>query len=106
MWHSAIVESVRQDDPDLTARQFAVLLSVFLAQPPHTVRGLAAQLAIAKPAVTRAVDRLEHLGLVRRLPDRGDRRSIIIGRTVKGAVYLYDFGEIVARACKVAGDRQ
>ena len=66
------------------------------------MRGLAAGLAIAKPAVTRAVDRLEHLGLVRRLPDRDDRRSIIVGRTVRGCVFLYDFGETVADAATIA----
>ena len=105
LWRSAVVGSVRRDDPDLSARQFAVLLTVYLGQPPHTVRKLALGLALAKPAVSRAVDRLEHLVLVRRLPDRNNRRSIIVGRTVKGCVYLYDFGEMVADAAASTADQ-
>ncbi len=41
-------EGVRKDSPDLTARQLAVLLTVYVTPPPHTVRGLAADLNITK----------------------------------------------------------
>ena len=53
LWRRAIVSSVRLDAPDLTARQMALLLSVYLTPPPHTVRGIADSLKISKPAVTR-----------------------------------------------------
>ena len=58
LWRGAIVESVRRDAPDLSARQMALLLTVYLTPPAHTVRGLAITLNISKPAVTRALDRL------------------------------------------------
>ena len=58
LWRSALTESVRRDGPDLSARQMAVLMTIYLADPPHTVRGLSEGLNIAKPAVTRALDRL------------------------------------------------
>ena len=35
---------VTDDEPDLSARQLAVLLTIYLEPPPHTVRGLAAKL--------------------------------------------------------------
>ena len=98
IWRGAFVESVRRDGPDLSARQMAVLTSVYLDPPPHTVRGLAEHLSISKPAITRALDRLSSLGLVRRKPDETDRRSIHVQRTVKGSVYLSDFASLIARS--------
>jgi len=96
LWRGAIVESVRRDGPDLSARQMALMLTVYLTAPPHTVRGLASTLNISKPAVTRALDRLSQLGFIRRKVDEHDRRSILVQRTVKGSVFLTEFGEIIA----------
>lgn len=98
LWRGAIVESVRRDAPDLSARQMALLLTVYLIQTDHTVRGLAITLNISKPAVTRALDRLSEYGLVRRKVDDADRRSVLIQRTVKGSVFLREFGDIIVDA--------
>lgn len=103
LWRRAIVESVRIDAPDLSARQMALLLTVYLTPPPHTVRGLASALNVSKPAITRAIDRLGELGMVRRKPDENDRRSVLIQRTVKGSVFLREFGELVVAAAEVQG---
>lgn len=84
--------------PDLTARQFALLLHVYLTPPPHTVRGLAASLGMSKPAVTRALDRLGRLDLLRRRRDAADRRSVLVQRTVKGSVLLRELGDLTAAA--------
>ena len=62
LWRGAIVESVRRDGPDLSARQMALLLTVYLTPPPHTVRGLAQTLNVSKPAITRALDRIQRFG--------------------------------------------
>lgn len=98
-WHRALLGSVRSDAPDLTNRQMAILLSVYLDPPPHTVRGLAAELGVRKPVITRALDSLGALGLLRRRRDERDRRNVLVQRTVKGAVFLADFRErIVAGA--------
>lgn len=102
IWRGAITESVRRDTPDLSARQMAVLTTVYLHSAPHTVRGLADHLNVAKPAVTRALDRLSELGLVRRKSDPDDRRSVLINRTVKGSVFLSDFGELIAAAAEAS----
>jgi DNA-binding MarR family transcriptional regulator len=98
LWRGAIVESVRREAPDLSARQMALLLTVYLTTPPHTVRGLALALNISKPAITRAVDRLSEYGLVRRKVDDTDRRSVLLQRTVKGSVFLREFGDIIVAA--------
>ena len=98
IWRRAIVNSVRADAPDLSARQMALLLSVYLTPPPHTVRGLAQLLNVSKPAITRAVNRLSELGMVRRKTDEDDRRSVLIQRTVKGSVFLREFGELIVSA--------
>lgn len=98
LWRGAIVESVRREGPDLSARQMALLLTVYITSPPHTVRGLADVLKVSKPAVTRAIDCLSKHGLVKRKIDETDRRSVLIQRTVKGSVFLREFGELICAA--------
>jgi DNA-binding MarR family transcriptional regulator len=97
LWHRAIVSSVQIDAPDLSARQMALLLSVYLNPPPHTVRGLSQFLKVSKPAITRAINRLSALGMVRRKTDDNDCRSVLI-HTVKGSVFLREFGELIVNA--------
>ena len=96
LWRRALVASVRRDGPDLSARQLALMLTVYLTSPPHTVRGLAADLNVSKPAITRALDRLSVLGFIRRKVDQTDRRNVLVQRTVKGSVFLSEFSELVA----------
>lgn len=98
LWQRVSLSSVRQEAPDLSARQMALLLTVYLTPPPHTVRGLADVLLVSKPAVTRAVDRLSELGMVKRKVDDKDRRSVLLQRTVKGSVFLREFGDIIVSA--------
>lgn len=100
IWRQVLVSSVRLDVPDLSVRQMGLLLSVYLTPPPHTVRGLADVMAVSKPAITRAVNRLSELGLVRRKTDEADRRSVFIQRTVKGSVFLREFGELIVHAAE------
>ena len=102
LWQKAIVESVRNDGPDLSARQMALLLTVYLTPQPHTVRGLAASMNVSKPAITRALDRLSELGMIKRKVDETDRRSVLVQRTVKGSVFLREFGELIVTAGKAA----
>ena len=98
IWRRAIVESVRLDAPDLSARQMSLLLSVYLTPAPHTVRGLANLLKVSKPAITRAVNRLTGLDMVRRKPDPDDKRSVLIQRTVQGSAFLREFSNLIVTA--------
>jgi DNA-binding MarR family transcriptional regulator len=97
-----IVSMVRRDGPDLSARQLGVFLTCYLQEGAHTVRGLAAELNVSKPAITRALDRLGELDLARRKVDPMDRRSILVQRTLKGAAYLRELRSIMTEASSVA----
>ena len=88
LWRRTMNLCVQADSPDLSARQQAILMNVSLTRGPHTVRGLAGNLNIAKPAVSRALDTLTRHGLVRRVRDETDLRNVFIERTQPGLVYL------------------
>ncbi len=99
LWQQVVLSEVLGDAPDLTTRQMAILLTIYLDPPPHTVRGLAAKLEVTKPVITRALDTMGALKLVSRHRDPVDRRNVLIKRTVEGALYVERFGDaIIARA--------
>jgi DNA-binding MarR family transcriptional regulator len=93
-----VVALVRRDGADLSARQLGVFLTCYLRDGGHTVRGLAAELNVSKPAITRALDRLGELDLARRKVDPLDRRSVLVQRTMKGAAFLRDLRAIMSDA--------
>jgi len=93
-----ILALVRRDEADLTSRQFGVFLTVYLTAGPHTVRGLAAGLNVSKPAITRVLDRLSELGLVRRKVDPVDRRSVLVQSTQTGDAFLAELRHVMAAA--------
>ena len=97
-----VVALVRRDGADLSARQLGVFLTCYLRDGGHTVRGLAADLKVSKPAITRALDRLGELDLARRKVDPQDRRSILVQRTLKGAAFLRDLRTIMSEASTAA----
>ncbi len=100
IWHRALSDNVRSAAPDLSARQMALLLTVYLSPPPHTVRGLAGTLNISKPAVTRALDTMSRMDLLRRKRDSEDKRNVLVQRTVKGSVYLSEFTDAIVSAAR------
>ncbi len=100
------VALVRADGPDLTARQLAVFLIVYLADGPHTVRGLAAALNVSKPAITRALDRLGELDLARRRVDPMDRRSVLVQRTAAGQAMLGRLRAVLGEAAEAEADEE
>lgn len=95
LWHTVSVNQVQSGAGDLTMRQMAILLHIYLVPPPHTVRGLAAMLNVTKPVITRALDTMGAMGIVDRVRDDRDRRNVIIKRTVAGALYLEKFGDVI-----------
>ena len=97
-----VVALVRRDGPDLSARQLGVFLTCYLQDGAHTVRGLAADLHVSKPAITRVLDRLGELDLARRKVDPLDRRSVLVQRTLKGAAFLRDLRAIMGEAATAA----
>jgi DNA-binding MarR family transcriptional regulator len=95
---TAIVELVRRDGPDLTARQLGVLLTCYLETESQTVRGLAARLNVSRPAITRALDRLSEFDLVRRKTDPLDRRSVLVQRTATGMAFQRELRAVLRDA--------
>ncbi|TCP94343.1 MarR family protein [Sphingomonas sp. PP-CE-1A-559] len=102
-WMTALVDYVRSGEPDLTNRQMALLLLVYLKPGPHTVRGLARALNVSKPVVTRALNRLGALGYLRRQRDDSDKRNIFVARTTEGADFLEEFGQFIGDGPAPAG---
>lgn len=96
LWHDVVFDLVHGGEGhDLTLRQMAVLLTVYLEPPPHTVRGLARKLGVTKPVITRALDSLGALGLLTRRRDDDDRRNVLVARTVEGALAVERLGDTV-----------
>jgi DNA-binding MarR family transcriptional regulator len=95
LWQQVNLSEVRDAAPDLTTRQAAILLTVYLDPPPHTVRGLAARLNVTKPVITRALDSMGALKLVSRHRDQLDRRNVLVRRTVEGALYVERLGDVI-----------
>src|SRR3954463_9585194 len=99
LWQQVMLSQVRDNAPDLTRRQTAILFTIYLDPPPHTVRGLAAKLNVTKPVITRALDSMGAWGLLTRRRDEGDRRNVLVKRTVAGALFVERLGDaIIARA--------
>ena len=71
-WMGSLIDYVRSGEPDLTNRQLALLLVVYLTPGPHTVRGLARILNVSKPVITRALNRLGTMRYLRRQRDDRD----------------------------------
>jgi DNA-binding MarR family transcriptional regulator len=95
LWQRVALSEVQVGLSDLSMRQMAILLTVYLDPPPHTVRGLAARLGVTKPVITRALDTMGAMKLVARRRDEVDRRNVLVRRTVEGALYVERFGDVI-----------
>ena len=96
-WMGTLIGYVQSARPDLTNRQMALLLVVYLTDGPHTVRGLAARLKVSKPVVTRALNTLGALGYLRRAKDESDLRNIFVERTAQGLTFLDEFEILIGK---------
>lgn len=94
-WHRVTLATVRSDAPDLSARQLAMLMSIYLEDGLHTVRSLAKHLGVTKAAISRATDSLCKLGYIERKPDHRDKRSIVLARTSAGIHFLSEFADMI-----------
>lgn len=100
LWQSVALAEVNAGMADLSHRQAAILLTVYLDPPPHTVRGLAATLNVTKPVITRALDTMGAMKLVSRHRDAADKRNVLVRRTVEGALFVERFGDIIIDKAK------
>ncbi|MGE0179964.1 MAG: MarR family transcriptional regulator [Sphingomonas sp.] len=105
-----LIAYVRSGQPDLTNRQMAMMMIVYLTPGPHTVRGLAQRLGVSKPVITRGLNTLGSLGYLRRVRDDADRRNVFVAKTGTGQEFLESFGrnldsEDGRGAARAPGDR-
>jgi DNA-binding MarR family transcriptional regulator len=96
-----ILDLVRRDGRDLTARQLTTLLTIYLQDEVYSVSMLAKMLNISRPGVTRILDRLVEAHLVSRAEDAADRRRVLVYRTSDGARYIEELGSVAGH---VAGE--
>lgn len=96
MLREVIASLVRRDGPALSAHQLAVYLTCYLTEGNHTVRGLATDLNVSKSVITRSLDKLGEMELIKRIPDPSDRRSVLVERTTAGWKLLEELRGIVA----------
>lgn len=73
----------------ITWREWHVLTNLVLAQSPRSPGDLASTLMITTGAMTNVLDRLEKVGLVRRVKNPDDRRSVIVEATDAGVELWY-----------------
>lgn len=99
-WMDTLLLYVQSDYPDLTNRQLALMMSIYLEPGPHTVRGLAARLGVSKPVITRALNTLSALGLLRRKKDEKDLRNVLVEYTPSGATFLKSLAKMKAKVNK------
>ena len=90
-WMQTLIGYVRSGQPDLTNRQMALMMLVYLTPGPHTVRGLAHLLGVSKPVITRALNSLGALGYLQRVRDDADRRNVFVAKTSIGQDFLDRF---------------
>ena len=104
-WMGTLIGYVRSGAPDLTNRQMALLMLVYLTPGPHTVRGIAQILGVSKPVVTRALNTLGGLGYLRRERDQDDRRNVFVVRTNDGINFLEGFKRFIRANDPASGSR-
>ena len=71
----------------ITATQYSVLVTLSFCPQPPTLTELSQRLFRTKNGLTTVIDHMEHRGLVKRIRDSADRRSI---RSTNAATYHLD----------------
>lgn len=100
-----VSRQVQSDRPDLTMRQLAVLLHVHQTEAPLGVRELAAHFGLQKSVITRALDRLSTLGMVKRDYEPLDRRRVRVTLQQPGTAYVHAVHESVVAALAQDADQ-
>lgn len=103
LWHDVVLELVQGGEFDFSLRQLTILFTIYLEEPPHTVRGLASKLKVTKPVITRALDTMGQRDLLKRRRDEDDRRNVMIERTDNGAALVEKIGTLISARVKGNG---
>ena len=105
IWRHATKMTLKDLPYDLSSRQMGILLTVYLAEPPHTIKSLSEELSISKPAICRAVDALSGLELIKRKRDESDKRNVFVQRTLQGTHFLSDFADVIKQSLSAVTEK-
>lgn len=96
LWRNIFMALVKNKTGDMSLRQLTILFVVYTREGPHTFLALAREVGVPKPSLSRALDRLEILGYVKRYRDRDvDARVVYIGRTEAGQKFVEEFNRLI-----------
>ena len=75
---------------NLNGPSFDVLATLLRSSPPHALspNGLLATMMITSGTMTNRIDRLEQAGLVKRIQNQNDKRSVLIALTEQGKTLI------------------
>jgi DNA-binding MarR family transcriptional regulator len=85
-------------DRDLSARQLAIFLMVYTSDDVLSVKDFAELLDLERPVVSRAIQRLQHWGLVKIAPAAD--KLIDVKRTPEGRAYFKTLNVMWSKAIK------
>ena len=80
----------------VTQTQFLLLASI-RAYDHCTMGTLSRSLHVSMPTVSGIVERLVRAGYAHRIPQRDDRRQVVVELTAKGRTFFQDFESVVRR---------
>lgn len=86
---------------DLTSQQAGVLIHAYTGET--SPRRIGALLGTDTAGMTRLLDRLETKGLIRREPDPGDRRAIVVTLTDRGTALIPQLPPVFERVGAILG---
>ncbi len=101
LWCKILLRGMKEAEFDLSTRQTAILLSVYLGPSPQSVKTLSEHLGISKAAICRATDVLCAQGLLKRKRGETDKRQVSLQKTIKGMVFLSEMAEIIRNETEV-----
>ena len=95
-----VLRMVRDEAPDLTMRQMAVML-ICACETDHKkryIKTLALELKVCRPAITRVADALLKHGYAVRRRDEADTRNVFLQLTEAGNLYVKKLGGMLEDA--------
>ena len=105
--HAALMKEFAAEEiwRDLSMREYDVLYTLSKCPKPIRLGELHRHVLLSQPALSRMVDRLVARGLVRRAPDPGDGRGVLLSLTEAGQAQQRRIGRLYARSVAEAMTR-
>jgi len=105
--HAALMKEFAAEEiwRGLSMREYDVLYTLSKCPKPIRLGELHRHVLLSQPALSRMVDRLVARGLVRRAPDPGDGRGVLLSLTEAGRAEQRRVGRLHARSVAAAMTR-